>query len=194
MEFGPSSGAGAFPNAPVTRLLGFNAGGQHLLRASTYGRGVWQNSLATLKDFNASVSNSPMTAFVNQHKNLSGTLSFFNGYTGTVTLTCTAGATAPPSTCNITPPSTNSAGPITVDVASSTVGVFDFNIHATDGTITHDLPVSLDVNDYALSVFTTQPLVVLRGGSAMASIKVQSSGDFNSLVYHQSASDVFGLP
>jgi hypothetical protein len=42
-----SSGSGYLPNVPVTALRLFNANGQKLLRASTYGRGVWQYTLAT---------------------------------------------------------------------------------------------------------------------------------------------------
>jgi len=35
------------PNAPVTQLAAFNSGGQSLLRAATYGRGIWQVPLIT---------------------------------------------------------------------------------------------------------------------------------------------------
>jgi Protein of unknown function (DUF1573) len=35
------------PNAPVTSLMAFNAGATQVLRAATYGRGIWQVGLAT---------------------------------------------------------------------------------------------------------------------------------------------------
>lgn len=35
------------PNAPVTSLMTFNAGATQVLRAATYGRGIWQVDLAT---------------------------------------------------------------------------------------------------------------------------------------------------
>jgi hypothetical protein len=42
-EVGPASGqAGFLPNVSVTALRMFNSGGNKILRASTYGRGVWQ--------------------------------------------------------------------------------------------------------------------------------------------------------
>ena len=44
------------PNAPVTRLETFNSGGTELLRAATYGRGIWQISLATASISQTSVA------------------------------------------------------------------------------------------------------------------------------------------
>ena len=35
------------PNSPVVQLAAFNSGGQSLLRAATYGRGIWQVPLIT---------------------------------------------------------------------------------------------------------------------------------------------------
>jgi hypothetical protein len=35
------------PNAPVTALMAFNAGATQVLRAATYGRGIWQTGLMT---------------------------------------------------------------------------------------------------------------------------------------------------
>src|SRR6202035_4053606 len=65
-ELGPSSGSqqsGFLPNVAVTALAIFNSGGQKLLRASTYGRGVWQYNLLELPDFAIAVSNTPVTVF-----------------------------------------------------------------------------------------------------------------------------------
>ncbi|HKR27498.1 MAG TPA: choice-of-anchor D domain-containing protein [Acidobacteriaceae bacterium] len=47
------------PNAPVTRLQTFNSGGTALLRAATYGRGIWQIPLATADVLQAAVSVTP---------------------------------------------------------------------------------------------------------------------------------------
>ncbi|HST08767.1 MAG TPA: exo-alpha-sialidase, partial [Terriglobales bacterium] len=48
VEVGPAAAAGNsgfLPNVPVTALRLFNSGGKKLLRASTYGRGIWQYDL-----------------------------------------------------------------------------------------------------------------------------------------------------
>ena len=60
----PSTGqAGFLPNVAVTALGVFTGGGQQLLRASTYGRGIWQFNLVITPDFQMPVSNSPLTVF-----------------------------------------------------------------------------------------------------------------------------------
>ena len=66
-----------------------------------------------------------------------------------------------------------------MDVANNVAGAFTFNIRATDGTLTHDFPVTLTVSDYAVSVTSVQPLTILRGTSTNATVKVQSTGNFN---------------
>ena len=48
----PDSGiAGYLPNTAVTALRMFNSGGTKKLRASTYGRGIWELTLAEAPDF-----------------------------------------------------------------------------------------------------------------------------------------------
>ena len=48
----PSGGSTGFlPNVAVTALALFNSGGQKLLRASTYGRGIWQFDLLAVPRF-----------------------------------------------------------------------------------------------------------------------------------------------
>jgi hypothetical protein len=55
------------PNAPVTQLSAFNAGGQSLLRAGTYGRGVWQIPLITAAATSTSATAAPTNlAFASQ--------------------------------------------------------------------------------------------------------------------------------
>ena len=66
-ELGPmpsSNQAGFLPNVAVTVLGVFNHAGQQLLRASTYGRGIWQFNLVIVPDYSLSVTNTPLTAFV----------------------------------------------------------------------------------------------------------------------------------
>ena len=109
-EVGPISSvssSGFLPNVAVTALGVFNSGGQQLLRASTYGRGVWQFNLAATPDFQISLTNSPQTISLGGNATFQGSISALNGYSGTVTVSCAAGATVAPSPC--TPP----ASPVT---------------------------------------------------------------------------------
>jgi hypothetical protein len=61
----PLGGATGFlPNVAVTALALFNSGGQKMLRASTYGRGIWEFSQPATPDFTIAVSNTPLTVFL----------------------------------------------------------------------------------------------------------------------------------
>lgn len=59
-----------------------------------------------------------------------------NGYSGSVTLSCTAGA---PSTCLASAPviPTTAGAPFAITLGSAVVGTFNFTIQGTDGTLTH---------------------------------------------------------
>ena len=143
-EVGPTPGPGVsgfLPEAPVTALQLFNPdAGTKTLVASTYGRGIWNYALVTSPDFSIAVTATPNTTVVNQNVTWNGTLTALDGYGGSVTVTCTAGA---PGTCNISPPTvTPTAGgtAFTVTLGSSTTGTFNFTIQGTDGTLTHATP------------------------------------------------------
>jgi len=95
---------------------------------------------APAPDFTIAVTATPNTTPVNQNLTWNGTLTAVNGYSGSVTLTCTAGA---PATCGITPPAvkpTAGGAAFTVTVGSATGGTFSFTIQGTDGTLTHATP------------------------------------------------------
>jgi hypothetical protein len=98
-ELGPIPGgnqAGFLPNVAVTALALFNSGGQSLLRASTYGRGIWQFNLVAPPDYQLAISNSPQTVIFGQ-------TATFNA---AVTVTC---ASLPPlAQCSFNP-----AAPVT---------------------------------------------------------------------------------
>ncbi len=143
-EVGPAPGpsaSGFLPDAPVTALQLFSPdAGTKTLVASTYGRGIWNYALVTTPDFSIAVTATPNATVVNQNVTWSGTLTALHGYSGSVTLTCTAGA---PGTCMISPLTvTPAAGgtAFTVTLGSSTTGTFNFAIHGTDGTLTHATP------------------------------------------------------
>ena len=107
-EVGPapaSEQAGYLPNVAVTALRMFNSGGTRKLRASTYGRGIWEFTLASGPDFQFASPDNDLTAFAGQNAAFTATLLAQNGFTNSVNLTCTRRATAPPPTCTVTPAS-----------------------------------------------------------------------------------------
>ncbi len=88
-ELGPVATPGQtgfLPNVAVTALGIFNSGGEELLRASSYGRGIWQFGLQVTPDFTVAVSNSPLTIFSGHEGAFSGTVNAVNGYGSSVTL------------------------------------------------------------------------------------------------------------
>ena len=105
-----------------------------------------------------------------------GTLTATNGYSNTVTLTCTAGA---PSTCNISPSSlapASTGSPFTVTVGSSTAGTYTFNIQGTDGTITQTQAVSLTVTDFTVPATLTNPPAANPGQSTSTTMLISPVG------------------
>jgi Fibronectin type III domain len=189
-EVGPISGSTGFlPNAAVTALALFNSGGRKLLRASTYGRGIWQYDLVTTPDYQLAISNSPLTAFSGQSGVFDGTATAVNGYASSVTLDCVTGtgATAPPSTCSISPevitPGSNT--PFTVTVGG-TIGTYNFNVQgvgADPDQITQSVPVTFNVVAFALTPPSPAGVSVQQGGTSSAvSFQVTAAGSFNQSV------------
>ncbi len=184
-EVGPAPGQPGFlPNVAVTALGIFNSGGEELLRASTYGRGVWQWPIAALADYQLSISNSPLTAFPNQTVAFNGTAAGVNGYASPVTLTCVAGTTAPPATCTV-PQSPLTPGPsasFTVNVAAAT-GTYNFNLHGVGSdpnSLTHQIPLTLQVIDFGLTKPSPATVTVPRGTtSSVVNFQITAAGSFN---------------
>ena len=145
-EVGPNPAPnqpGFLPNVAVTALAVFASGGQQLLRASTYGRGMWQFNLAAVPDFQISVTNSPLTIAAGGTATFTGTAEALNGYAGTVTLGCSAGATVAPSTCN------SAQSPLTLGITTSfTVtadgapGDYYFNVQGVGSDTSHTTHVA----------------------------------------------------
>jgi hypothetical protein len=83
-EFGTS-----LPNAPVTQLAVFNSGAGSLLRAATYGRGVWQLGLVTSGTTLAAATATPasLTFAPQQAQTVSAPQSVVITNTGTIALT-----------------------------------------------------------------------------------------------------------
>src|SRR6202008_691520 len=88
-EVGPAAAFGAsgfLPNVPVTALRIFNSGGKKLLRASTYGRGIWEYDLIAAPDYQIRISSPTLTIFPTQTATFNGTITALNGYASQVTL------------------------------------------------------------------------------------------------------------
>jgi hypothetical protein len=187
-ELGPNAGAGVsgyLPNVPVTALRLFVNGTTKLLRASTYGRGIWEYNLAPSADFQIAVSNSPLSVFPTQTATFNGTVKSLNGFTSSVTLSCSGSvpSTCAPSPSSLTPSLTGT--PFTV-ATSGAVGDYSFNVHAVGSdaaTTTHDAPVTLHVVDFALGAPSPASVSVSRGSSSSAiAFVVSTLGSFSGTV------------
>jgi len=184
-EVGPSSSASGFlPNVPVTALGMFNFGGTKKLRASTYGRGIWELTLVAGPDFQVSVATNSATVFAGSSAAYNGNLTALNGYNSTVNLTCAAGATQPP-TCAFSP---TSGKPLISGAgfglsASGPGGDYLFNVHAvgTDAsTITHNFTLALHVLDFALTPPAPGSVTVKQGATSGAiALSATAAGSFN---------------
>lgn len=175
----PSSGqAGFLPNVAVTALGIFASGGNQLLRASTYGRGIWQFNLVITPDYAINLSNSPQTVFAGHTATFNGAASAFNGYASSITLTCVAGGTAPPSTCAPSPSTLTpvSNTPFTL-TAGGAPGDYSFNLQATGSDashIAHSVPVGLHLVAFGLT--TPSPASVTTGdGTTSPSVSFQAT-------------------
>ena len=186
-ELGPNPStnqAGFLPNVAVTSLGVFASGGQQLLRASTYGRGMWQFNLVITPDFQLTVSNSPLTVFAGQSASLNGTITAQNGYASSVTLNCVAGTTSPPGTCSPSPASLTpgSKTPFSVTVGGAS-GDYNFNVQAAGSDskhITHIFPVSVHLIGFGLTNPSPPSVTVGRGStSPPVSFKVTAAGSFS---------------
>src|SRR5438105_7564943 len=184
-EVGPGGQAGFLPNVSVTALHMFNSGGNKILRASTYGRGVWRSALTASPDFEFSVASNSATVFPGQTAVLSGTVLAINGYNSPVNLSCSAGATSPPSNCAMTPSSVTPTPAFNVN-ASGPVGDYFFNAHGvgTDAnSLTRNLALTLHVVDFGLTAPAPGSVTLAPGNtSGPISFQVTATGAFNSAV------------
>jgi len=192
-ELGPNSltnAPGFLPDVAVTALALFKSGGQSLLRASTYGRGIWQFDLAATPTFQISVSNSTQTISIGQSATFNGSASALNGYSSSVTLSCAAGPTAPPATCTPSPSSLTPAINTPFNVtASGAVGDYFFNVQGAGSDTNHttqQASVALHVlstnPDFALSEPTSFPTVNAGSSTTSGPISITASSGFTGLI------------
>jgi hypothetical protein len=155
--YGPNSGAGALPNVPVTRLLAFSANGERKLRASTYGRGVWEAELLTSSGYTLAVSSPSVTVYPSVNGTFNGTLTAIGSFSSPVNLSCTPGGGNVPTNCApvtspVTP--TGPGAPFTIGASDSATGDYSFAVQAvgTDAAATtHMQAVTLHVIDFQLA-------------------------------------------
>src|SRR5580700_1583767 len=187
----PNSGqAGYIPNVAVTALGMFiDDAGNKWLRASTYGRGVWQFLLTTIPDFSLSVSNTPLTVFLSQQPaQFDGSVFALDDYNFSVTMSCIAGSTPPPPTCTVSPGSivpSQSGTPFTI-TASGTPQSYAFFVQGVGSDpdkLTHDSPVTLNVVDFNLSAPSPAAITVAPSStSPPVSFQVMGQGPFDDTV------------
>lgn len=185
-EVGPGTGSGSLPTVTVFDLKLFRGGGQVFLRAATHGRGVWQ--IAVAPGFQMSISNSPITIYPTQNGTFNGTLVALGGYSNSVALSCTTGATPPPATCNPSPASVTptSSGASFQVTANDAVGNYTFNIHGAGSDshhITQDQSVTLSVVDFSISTPNPSSVTANRPNSSNATtFQATAFGSFSNTV------------
>jgi hypothetical protein len=192
-EVGPEPGSGQsgyLPDVAVTALGMFiDDAGNKWLRASTYGRGVWQFLLTTIPDFSLSVSNTPLTVFVSQQPaQFNGSVFALDDYNFSVTMSCIAGSTPPPPTCSVAPGSivpSELGAPFTV-TASGTPQSYAFFIQGVGNDpdqLTHNSPVTLNVVDFDLTAPSPAAITVAPSStSPPVSFRVAGQGPFDDTV------------
>jgi hypothetical protein len=190
-EVGPPPGnaAGYLPNVAVTALGMFNFGGTKKLRASTYGRGMWEFTLTQGPDFQFASPDNVLTTFPGQSAAFSLTLAAENGFASAVNLSCTRRATLTPPSCTFTPSTpvtpTTVGAPFGVN-ASGPVGDYFFNAHGVGSdpnTTTRDFALTLHVVDFNLTAPAPVSLSMNQSSvSGPVAFQVTAAGAFNQVV------------
>ena len=189
-EVGPLPGndPGYLPNVAVTALRIFTeSGGGKWLRASTYGRGIWEFPLVIVPDFYLSVSDTPQTVYAGQLPAVfNGNAFAVDGYNLPVLLTCAAGATQPPRTCSlpsnkVTP--TASGTPFQLSASDATQD-YSFAVQGTDtNNLMRQAPVTLNVVDFDLTLPLPGSVKVGSGSSSPpVNFQVTAAGSFQDTV------------
>jgi hypothetical protein len=184
----PGSGPGYLPNVPVTALRLFNSSGTTKLRASTYGRGIWEFTLVAGPDFEFALSNNPQTVFAGQTASFTGTLKALNGYNSAVNLSCATAVPPLPTSCLAKP---NSLKPSTSGTAftlnaGGAAGDYFFNAQGvgTDSNkITRVFSLALHVMDFNLTIPAPGSVALTQSAtSGPVSVEVTAAGAFNESV------------
>jgi len=159
-----TTAAGTPLGGPATVTIAAMAVGAPAPKTQTFGLTV-----TPAADFGIAVTATPNATVVNQNVTWNGTLTALHGYSGSVALTCTAGA---PGTCEVAPAAvtpTTAGAPFNVTLGNATAGTFNFTIQGTDGTLTHATPtetLTVTVPDLTWTDTGNATVTVLAGESA----------------------------
>ena len=185
----PNSGqVGYLPNVAVTALGIFTRpDSTKLLRASTYGRGVWE--LPLTPTFSLSITNTPLTIFAGQVPPLFvGTITALGGYNYRVNLSCIPAATCLVIPSFVNPPAPPPLGtPLTATVSpGNTAGDYSFDLHGagTDpNQVTNDATFTLKIVDFNLTAPSPPSITVSPSSvSGPVSFQVTGQGSFDDTV------------
>ncbi len=115
------------------------------------------------------------------------TVSMLNGFSGTVTLTCSQASLPVGAACNFSPGSLTSSGTsvLTISTNSNTpLGTSSFTVTGTSGTTTHNTSVSLTVASpgFTIAAPALTPATVSAGASATSAIAITPTGGFTGSV------------
>ena len=185
-EVGPapnSGNPGFLPNVAVTALHMSTNGSAKLLRASTYGRGLWQFPVTPI--FVPTLAGTPQTDFTSQlPAQFPGTVLFY-GYTNSVNLSCQS-PLPPNTTCSVQPASVTPAFPAFTVTANGPIGTSAFTIEGvgTDSDhLTATAPFTLNVVDFALTPPAPSQVTVPPDDTSPAvKFQVTAAGPFNQTV------------
>jgi hypothetical protein len=177
----PMGGSTGFlPNVAVTALALFDSGGETLLRASTYGRGVWQFDLVTVPDFVLSGA-VPTVNAGNANPQGSISVASINGFTGTVNLSCSMAAGD--GSCSVKPASVSSF-PATADITISApalgAGSYQLSVRGASGSTINTLAIPFNVADYQLS--GTESITINAGSQGAANLTIVPSPFYVGLI------------
>jgi hypothetical protein len=157
------------------------------LRVSTYGRGIWEMPLpgSTAPDYTVDISNANVATFPGQSVLLTGSINKFNGYSGTVTLSCSVASQGSsgsvPATC--APSVIDANGNFSVNVSNPSVQDFSFRIQGTDGALVRQAAVTVRVVDFSLGAPSPSSISNLNhGDNASVQLDVTSLGSFDQTV------------
>jgi hypothetical protein len=148
---------------------------------------MWQFNLVMTPDFQISIPNPTLTVFAGETALFEGTASALNGYTNSVTFSCSAGLTAPPNTCSASPSALIPASktPFAVTVGG-TAGDYSFKVQGVGSdakTTTHFISATLHIVSFAMTAPAPASVTVPRGtASSTVSFQVTAAGSFSQSV------------
>lgn len=193
------------PNAPVTSLMTFNEGATSLLRAATYGRGIWQIDLMTAGTARTTASADPATL------SFAGQLIATSSAAETVTLTDAGPLNLNISSVSITGEFTESDGCSGQVLAPQASCEIDVTFNPTDtGPLTGALTIVANVSGGQVSVplsgtglappnlaltpsSLTFPLTTVGATSAAQTVTISNSGGMPVALTSESVSGDFSI-